>query len=68
MKILILILYFCFLCNGDDPPKKQKEKKTKDTLVIHHQIQRSINLKRLDQLNREFDSLNLKQDTLIKKK
>ena len=46
----------------DDPPKKKSNKK--DTILIQ-QAQRSLDL---DELNRMFDSINAKQDTLIKKK
>jgi hypothetical protein len=56
------MLCFCFFCNGDDPPRKKKGKK--DT-IIQQQMQRSLDL---EMLNKGFDSLNLKQDTLIKKK
>lgn len=63
MKELLMIICFCFLCSGDDPPKK-KELKKKDSI----QVQRSINLEQLQMLNKSYDSTLLKQDTLIKKK
>lgn len=61
MKVLLIILTICFFCTGDDPPKGKNKK---DTILIQ-QKQRSIDL---DELNRRFDSINQKQDTLNKKK
>lgn len=66
MKILLIIIFSVFLL-GDDPPKKKKKPK-EDTTAIKMQEQRSLNLEELNELNRMFDSLNQKQDTLIKKK
>jgi len=61
-----LLFVVAFMPLGtDDPPKKKKEIK-KDT--IYPQQQRSINIEELEQLNKLFDSLIIKQDTLIKKK
>lgn len=51
----------------DDPPKNKKKLK-EDTTIIQPQQQRSINIEELDQLSNLFDSLIIKQDTLIKKK
>ena len=50
----------------EDPPKKKVIKI--DTVEVPPQQQRSINIKDLDRLNRLFDSVLIKQDTLIKKK
>lgn len=61
MKTLIIIL-LCFVLTGDDPPKEKRNKK--DTILIQ-QAQRSMDL---DELNRMFDSINAKNDTLKKKK
>jgi len=67
MKILVVIICFCFLCSGDDPPKKHKEKE-KNSIEIQQSIVRSLNLKELHALKESYDSVLLKQDTLIKKK
>ncbi len=58
MRIILIILCFVFF-TGDDPPKNKK-----DTALI----QRSINLEQLNKLNKKFDSLIQRQDTLIKRK
>jgi len=68
MRKLILSLIF-LVCIGsivaDDPPKEKKSER--DTLRVRPQQQRSINIDELEQLNKMFDSLNVKRDTLIKK-
>ena len=61
MKTFLVILCFCFFCSGDDPPKSKRKV---DTV----QVQRSLNLEELRSLKKSYDTLVLKQDTLIKKK
>ncbi len=63
----MIILCSCFFCFGqDDPPKTKKQKGKQDTIII--QSRQKQNIIELQELNRLLDSLNRKQDTLIKKR
>lgn len=76
MKKLAPILFWSFIAciligvpiidAHDDPPKEKKSKR--DTIYIRPQEQRSINIEELEQLNKMFDSVNMKNDTLKRKK
>lgn len=55
----------------DDPPKEKKEKKEKDSIIVDTiAIQKEQMQLQMEQTSRMgmWDSLMLKQDTLIKKK
>jgi hypothetical protein len=65
----IPVFYGGYIVNeSDDPPKKKKEKLKEDTVHIQMQEQRSLNIKEANDFLKRLDSLNAKQDTLIKKK
>lgn len=79
MRMTFVLILVCFAIpvffNSsvvvEDPPDRKKKKDSivmADTINIQIQEQRSINIEDLDKLNELFDSLNLQQDSIIKKK